>query len=115
MFILTAIVSTLLAVILLVSAGGKLAKNPGIMEVMATVHFPESRLWLLASAELIGAAGLLVGLFYWPIGIAAAVGVIAYFIGAVAAHLRVGDEKFTAAAILLLVGVAVLVLRLLTA
>jgi hypothetical protein len=54
------------------------------------------------------------GLFWWPIGVAAAAGVILYFLGAVGAHLRVRDPNFVPALVLLLAAVAALVLRALT-
>jgi hypothetical protein len=53
-------------------------------------------------------------LFWWPIGIAAAVGVVLYFAGAVGAHLRVKDRNFAPALVLFAVAVAALVLRSLT-
>jgi uncharacterized membrane protein YphA (DoxX/SURF4 family) len=48
------------------SGYGKLAKDPRQLKTMATVGFPEDRLWLLASAEIAGTAGLVAGLFWWP-------------------------------------------------
>ena len=111
MFVATAIVSALLAAVLLVSARGKLVRDPAQMKTMAAVGFPEDKLWLLASAEIAGAAGLVAGLFWWPLGVAAAAGVIAYFVGAVASHLRVRDLKVPAPVVLMLVAVAALVLR----
>jgi uncharacterized membrane protein YphA (DoxX/SURF4 family) len=110
MFIAAAIVSSVLALALIASARGKLVKDPRQMKIMATVGFPEDKLWLLAAAEIAGAVGLVVGLFWWPIGIAAAIGVVLYFVGAVSAHLRVKDN-FVSALAVLLVAVAALVLR----
>ena len=51
------------------------------------------------------------GLFWWPIGIAAAIGVILYFLGAIIFHLRVHDKQLAPATVLLLAGVTALVLR----
>jgi uncharacterized membrane protein YphA (DoxX/SURF4 family) len=116
MFIAAAVVSIFLAVALVISASGKLTKMAAVMEVMTRVGVPEDRVWLLAVAEIAGAAGLLIGLFWWPLGVAAAIGVVAYFIGAVGAHIRVGDQKNVAPpAFLLLVGAVALVLRAVTA
>lgn len=115
MFIATIVVSSLLAAVLLVSAQGKLARNPAQMKTMEHVGFPEERLWLLAAAESAGAVGLVIGLFWWPLGIAAATGVVAYFVGATGAHLRVRDWQVTAPVVLLAVGAAALVLRALSA
>jgi hypothetical protein len=55
----------------------------------AAVHVPRSWLPALGTAKLAGAVGLLVGLVGLPaIGIAAATGLVLFFIGAVIAHLR---------------------------
>lgn len=114
MLIAAVVVSAALAALLLFSAVGKLRRDPGQMQTMERVRFPADRVWLLAVAEIAGAVGLVVGLFWWPIGVAAAIGVIAYFVGAVTSHLRVGDRSVQAPAVLLLVGAAALVLRLVT-
>jgi hypothetical protein len=114
MFAVAAVVSGLLALALVASGSAKLAKSPQVMEVMARVKFPHDKVWLLAVAELAGAAGVVAGLVWWPIGIAAAAGVVLYFVGAVGSHLRVGDRGFAAALSMLLMAVSALVLRALT-
>lgn len=114
MFIATAVVTGLFAAVLLFSALGKLRKDAGQLATMKTIGFPEDKLWLLATAEIAAAVGLVVGLFWWPLGVAAAIGIILYFLGAVGAHLRAKDMNFAPAAVLLLIGVAALVLRLAT-
>lgn len=115
MFTAAAIFSALLAAVLLVSATGKFRKDPAQLKVMQTVGFPEDKLWLLAAAETAGAIGLVIGLVWWPLGVAAAIGVIAYFLGALSFHLRVRDWQLAPAAVLLVAGVVALVLRLATA
>ncbi|GAA3767868.1 hypothetical protein GCM10022225_62930 [Plantactinospora mayteni] len=115
MFVATAVLSALLAAVLLLSARGKLVRDPAQLKVLSRVGFPEERIALLAVAEIAGAAGLVLGLFWWPVGVAAAIGVIAYFVGAVGSHLRVRDFQIVPPAVLLLVGVAALALRLGTA
>jgi hypothetical protein len=66
--------------------------------------------------EIAGAAGIVLGLWVAPLGIAAAVGLVAYFVGAVAGHLRVRDLKNVAMPLPpLVLAIAVLVLRLTTA
>jgi uncharacterized membrane protein YphA (DoxX/SURF4 family) len=114
MFVATVVVSILLAVILLASGFGKLAKQKQQLETMRKVKFPLDKLWLLAAAEIAGAAGLIIGLFWWPLGVAAAIGVILYFVGAIGSHLRVRDSGWPPAAVLLLLAAAALVLRLMT-
>jgi len=114
MFIATAIVSSLAALALIASGRGKLVRDPQQMKVMTKVGFPEEKLWLLAAAEIVGAVGVVAGLAWWPIGIAAAIGVVLYFVGAVGSHVRVKDKNVTAALAMLLLAVLVLVLRSLT-
>lgn len=111
MFIAAAIVSILLALVLAASGRGKLVRDPQVMKVMTRVGVPENKLWLLATAEIAGAVGVVAGLLWWPIGVAAAAGVVLYFVGAVGSHLRVRDRNFAPALILLVAAAAVLALR----
>jgi len=115
MFIASAAVSSVLAAVLLVSARGKLVHERAQMATLRRVGFPEHRTWLLAAAEMAGATGLVIGLFWWPLGVAAAAGVVAYFIGAVGSHLRKGDWQITPPGVLLAAASAALLLRALTA
>lgn len=114
MFIATVVVSALLALAALGSAAGKLTKNPKIVENMTKLSVPLAWLPRLAVAEIAGAVGLLVGLGVPAIGIAAAIGLIAYFVGAVITHVRAKDKELAPAAVLALVAVAALVLRVVT-
>jgi uncharacterized membrane protein YphA (DoxX/SURF4 family) len=111
MFIAASVVSVLLAAVLLISARGKLTHDPRQMATLKSVGFPEHKAWLLGTAEIAGAFGLVAGLFWWPIGLAAGVGVIAYFTGAVGSHLRIRDWQVTPPGVLLAVGVVALVFR----
>jgi len=80
--VITAIVTAAVAIPDFIPAGFVLANS-------AKVHVPRSWLPMLGSAKLAGAGGLLVGLVGPPaIGIAAATGLVLFFIGAVIAHLR---------------------------
>jgi hypothetical protein len=72
-------------------------------------------MWLLGAAELAGAVGLVIGLLWWPLGVAAAVCLTAYLIGALVYLLRARGTKakgLASAAVLLLVAIASLVLRI---
>lgn len=116
MFVATAIVSVLLAALLAFAAIRKLSHREPIVQTYLRVGVPEDRLNLLAIILLAGAAGLLLGLLWTPIGIAAAVGVICYFIVAIAFHIRAGDAKNLPTPITYAVlAVAALALRLATA
>ena len=114
MFAATVVVSVLLALAAIGSAMGKLTKNPKIVESMDTLHVPMSWLPPLAAAEIAGGVGLLVGLKVAPLGIAAAIGLVAYFVGAVATHLKAKDKNIAAPLVLMVVSFAALILRIAT-
>ena len=114
MFIATVVVSVLLAAAVLGSAMAKLSKQPKIIESMTELRVPAAWLPRLAAAEIAGAIGLLVGLKFAPIGIAAAIGLVGYFVGAVATHVRAKDKNIAPPAVLMLLSVAALVLRIAT-
>jgi hypothetical protein len=54
-----------------------------VVEPITEYGVPESWWMWLATAKAAGAAGLVVGLFVPPIGVAAAIGLVLYFLGAV--------------------------------
>ncbi len=91
MFLATAIVSILLAALLAYAAVRKLSHRPEVVASYELVGVPEERLNLLAVTLLAGAAGLLLGLAWRPIGIAAAGAVAVYFLVAISAHIRSRD------------------------
>lgn len=72
---------------------------------------PEPWLPRLAALKAAGAIGLVAGRWLTPLGIAAAVGVTLYFVGAVVAHLRAKDYELAPAAVLTLVAAAAVALR----
>ena len=78
----TAVITAAVGVADLIPAGFVLANS-------AEVHVPRSWLPMLGTVKLAGAIGLLVGLVALPaIGIAAAMGLLLFFIGALIAHVR---------------------------
>lgn len=114
MFVATAIVSVLLALAVVASAAGKLSRAPQVVDMLTGLGVPMTWLPRLAAAELAGGVGLLVGLGVAPIGIAAAGGLICYFVGAVITHLRVHDRQIAAPIALALLAAAALILRVAT-
>jgi hypothetical protein len=83
--------------------------------VHETIGLPLKYFPLLAACEFAGAVGIVVGIWWPPIGIAAGIGLVLYFVGAVVSHLRVGDVKGIGAAVFMLVLAAgTLALRVLT-
>jgi DoxX-like protein len=88
---ITAVVTVLLAAVLAAAALRKLTHREDVVAGYAKVGVPEERLNQLAFILLLGAAGLLLGRAWTPVGIAAAAGVIVYFALAIAAHVRHDD------------------------
>lgn len=106
------VVGSLLALMLTASGAMKLRRAPNIVENLSKLGVPMSWLPMLALAEFAAAVGLVAGIFYAPFGVAAAIGVIVYFVGASVTHLRKADFKGLGAPLLLLAaGVAVAALR----
>jgi hypothetical protein len=80
--VITAIVTAAIAIPDFIPASFVLANS-------AKVHVPRSWLPMLGTRKIAGAIGLLGGVVGLPgVGIAAATGLVLYFIGAVIAHLR---------------------------
>ena len=115
MFVAYVVVTVLLVAVLVGSAIGKLTRQPKLVEAIESVGLSADRLPQLAALEILGAVGLLVGFAVPLIGIAAAVGVIGYFVGAIFFHARAGHTAEVAApAVILLIAVTALVLRVTT-
>ncbi len=106
------VVAALLAAVLLLSGRGKLTRDEKVTASLQRAGVPLNWFPPLAACEIAGAVGLVAGIWIAPLGIAAAIGVVLYFLGAVIAHLRAGDAKgVSAPAPLLLLAVAALILR----
>jgi DoxX-like family len=109
------VIAMVLAAMASFSGVGKLRNDPHIVKVIhETVRVPMKYFPLLAACEIAGAVGLVLGI-WWPIlGIAAAIGLVIYFLGAVVSHMRVGDfAGIGPAAMLLTMSAAALILRVL--
>src|SRR5918998_5164238 len=106
------VVSILLAVLLTASAGFKLSHSPKAVESYRIAGVPESWLNGLAAVLLVAAAGLIVGI-WWPLaGIAAAAGLVVYFVLAVGFHVRAKDTAhLVTPAVLAAVSAAVVALH----
>ncbi|GAA2642320.1 MULTISPECIES: DoxX family protein [Streptomyces] len=113
MFLAYAVVGGLLALVLAASATFTLQRNEQVVAGIRKVQVPDSWLPGLAALKAAGALGLVAGLWVTPLGVAAAVGVTLYFVGAVISHLRVKDYELAPAAVLALVAAAALALRIL--
>jgi uncharacterized membrane protein YphA (DoxX/SURF4 family) len=112
MFVVCAIVSVLLAVMLLASAGAKLVKAPPVVQNLGAIGVPLAWFPRLAVLEILGAIGLIVGLFAPPIGVAAAIGVLCYFAAALSFHVRAGDRNLAPPLVFFVLAVVALITRL---
>jgi hypothetical protein len=111
------VVTVLFAVMVAFSSFGKMRRDPRQVKVIRdTVGIPLKYFPLLALCEFAGALGLVAGIRLPALGIAAGIGLVLYFTGAIVSHLRVGDAKgIGPAAFMFVLAAGVLALRILTA
>ena len=98
--------SVLLAAACLVPALGKLTAQPKMLASASHFGIPWPSYRLIGVAELAAVAGVLAGLHWLPIGVAAACGTAVLLIGAVSVHRRAGDSLQEAAPALLALGIS---------
>ena len=91
MLVLTVILSLVLTAALAGSAAAKLTRNTQVVSTLRGVGVKDDQLPVLAGIEILGAVGLLVGLFVGWIGVLASLGALAYFALAAGAHVRAND------------------------
>jgi hypothetical protein len=109
------LITTVVYALLIAFSGiGKVRRDPRQVRVIhETIGIPLKHFPLLAACEFAGAAGLVAGIWWTPIGMAAGVGLVLYFVGAILSHVRAGDAKGVGpAAFLLVLAAAVLTLRI---
>lgn len=85
---------------------------PMVKQVATRVRVPQTWMLPLGSILAAGSAGLLLGFAVPPLGMAAGVGLVVYFICALGAHARVRDAGIGAAIIFLILAVAVVLTTL---
>jgi hypothetical protein len=99
-----ALTAAAMAMMAVASSVAKVRRDPRVVRVInEVVGVPMKWLPWLAACEFAGAVGLLMGIVWPPLGLAASIGLVLYFLGAVAAHVRVGDLKGIGPASFLLV------------
>ena len=109
------VITIVLAALATFSGLGKLRRDPRIVHIVhEVVGVPLKYLLHLAACEFAGSLGLVLGI-WWPfLGMAAGIGLVVYFVGAIVSHVRVGDvNEIGSAAFMLTISVAALVLRVL--
>jgi uncharacterized membrane protein YphA (DoxX/SURF4 family) len=85
-------ISLLLAAACLLPAAGKLTGQPRMRKSAAHLGIPWPRYQLIGAAELAAAAGILTGLRWHPLGLAAAAGMTLLLLGAITAHRNAADS-----------------------
>jgi len=89
--------SVLLAAVCLVPGLAKVLGHPRMREAAAHFGIPWRGYQLIGVAELAAAGGVLAGLAWHALGLAAASGMALLLIGALASHRRAGDAIMRAA------------------
>jgi hypothetical protein len=105
-------VTVLTIVALTFSATVDFVRYHQVLTNMAKAGVPESWITRLGLLKAAGAVGLLVGIAVPPVGVAAAVGVMLFFIGAIITHVRARWYSFSYPSVYLLLAVGCLVLGL---
>ena len=85
-------ISLLLAAACLLPAAAKLSGHPKMQQSAAHFGIPWPRYRLIGVAELAAAAGILIGLWWHPLGVAAAAGMALLLVGALITHRKTADR-----------------------
>ena len=112
MFTTYIVVTTLAAAANIFSATLDFIRYKPILINMAKVGVSESWITTLGVLKAAGALGVLIGIRVPAVGIAAAAGLVLFFIGAIITHLRGHDYSFGLAIVFLLLAIAALGVRL---
>jgi hypothetical protein len=99
--------SLVLAAACLVPALAKLLSHPKMLAAASHFGVPWARYRLIGVAELAAAGGVLAGLAFAPLGVAAASGMALLVLGALTVHHGAGDSLPEAAPALVALGVSV--------
>ena len=86
------VLAVLLAVGCVCAAVGDFMALSTIVAIMDRLRVPRRMIPVAGTVKTLGAAGVVIGLWVRPIGLAANVGLVVYFCIAVALHLRVRDS-----------------------
>ena len=107
-------ISLLLTAACLLPAAGKLTGQPKMRQSAAHFDIPWPRYRLIGVAELAAAAGILTGLWWHPLGLAAAAGMALLLLGAIITHRNAADsvKEMAPALLALLLALAYLAIAL---
>ncbi len=109
-------ISLLMTAVCLLPAAGKLLGQPKMRHSAGHFGIPWPSYRLIGVAELAAAAGILIGLWWHPLGLAAAAGMALLLLGAVITHRRAADggKEMTPALLALAITIAYLAIALIS-
>ena len=107
-------ISLLMTAVCLLPAVGKLLGQPKMRQSAEHFGIPWPRYRLIGVAELAAAAGILIGLWWHPLGLAAAAGMALLLLGAIITHRKAADsaQEVAPAVLALLLTVAYMAIAL---
>lgn len=107
------ILTALLGLATAFSAVGKFSKNPKAVDMLRQLGITDSQIRTLGIVEVLGALGLLVGIWIPILGLLAAIGFVLYFLGALIKHVRAKDaaKDMAPAVVLLMLSIIVTILQ----
>jgi uncharacterized membrane protein YphA (DoxX/SURF4 family) len=114
-FVLYVVIAILLALAVIASGVAKLVKTPQVVEQLTGIGVPLSWFPPLATAEILGGLGLLIGIGVAALGVLAGVALALYYAGALLIHRRAQDPNITPAAVLLVLAVLAVITRAVSA
>jgi uncharacterized membrane protein YphA (DoxX/SURF4 family) len=109
-------ISLLMTAVCLLPAAGKLLGQPKMRQSAKHFGIPWPRYRLIGVAELAAAAGILIGLWWHPLGLAAAAGMALLLLGAMITHRRAADggKEMAPALLALAITIAYLAIALIS-
>lgn len=105
-------VTAITVVMAFCGAWANFTHHPVPVDAARQVQVPEKWIRPIGGVFTAAALGLLAGIVFRPIGIAAATGLVLFFMCAIGAHVRVGDRHFGAAVVALMLSSATLVVTI---
>lgn len=107
------ILATLLGLMTAFSAVGKFSRNHKAVDMLRQLGITDSQISLLGIVEVLGALGLLIGIWVPILGLLAAIGFVLYFLGALIKHVRAKDpmKDMAPALVLLILSIIVTILQ----
>jgi hypothetical protein len=111
MSVASVLLAAVLAVFFSAIGGAKILAVPSMRERATHTGYSVAAYRGIGFAEIVGALGLLLGIGWWQLGLAAGIGLALLLVGAVVVHVRIGDgvREFAPAIVGCLVAVVYLV------